>query len=316
MINVVASVELPVGEHLNLLKNTIAPEHCTGREKRICIVTGVHGDELEGQYVCYELNKRIQKHPECLKGIVDIYPSVNSLGIDTATRLFPVYDVDMNCIFPGTEDGTLPEFLATKLVEDLLGSDFCIDIHASDMHIREIPQIRVSHETADKLLPYATKMNTEFVLVHEASTVRPATLAHTMNNMGVPTLVVEMGVSMRITKDACHAIVDGIFCLMKELGIWEGETVVPKEPIVSSGRPVVLVNTKTPGLFVSEAVLGQHIKRGDKIGEIVNPLLGVVEEEIYAPIEGFLFTLREFPMCEEGSIIARILGVGESGGHE
>ena len=54
--------------------------------KRICVITGTHGDELEGQYVCYELARRINAHPELLHGIVDIYPALNPLGIDSITR--------------------------------------------------------------------------------------------------------------------------------------------------------------------------------------------------------------------------------------
>ena len=59
MIETVASVELPVEEHLLIQKNRIEPEIKTGKEKRIAIVTGTHGDELEGQYVCCELNRRL-----------------------------------------------------------------------------------------------------------------------------------------------------------------------------------------------------------------------------------------------------------------
>ena len=52
MIKTVISTELPVDEHLLIRKNSITGG--SGR-KRFCIVTGTHGDELEGQYVCYLL---------------------------------------------------------------------------------------------------------------------------------------------------------------------------------------------------------------------------------------------------------------------
>ena len=55
-IKTVTEVGLAVDENLRILKHVIEPEHKTGQEKRICVVTGTHGDELEGQYVCYELN--------------------------------------------------------------------------------------------------------------------------------------------------------------------------------------------------------------------------------------------------------------------
>ena len=53
MVETVVSSALPVDELLSIRKNRLEPDHQSGREKRICIVTGTHGDELEGQYVCY-----------------------------------------------------------------------------------------------------------------------------------------------------------------------------------------------------------------------------------------------------------------------
>lgn len=307
MIKTVASIELPVNETLEIRKNVIQPEHLTGEEKRFCIVTGTHGDELEGQYVCYELNRRIQEQRRHLKGIVEIYPALNPLGIDTITRAFPVVDVDMNRIFPGTEDGSVAELLAGKITEDLAGADLCIDIHASNIYIREIPQVRLNESTSNNLLEYAKYLNTEFVWVHPAATVLESTLAHTMNMLGVPTLVVEMGVGMRITEKFCFQLVDGIFCLMKKLGIWDGDVLTPKEPIISLGGEVGLVNAEKPGLFVPHVKHRHDIRKGEVIGEIVNPLKGTVEETLYAPCDGLIFTLRAYPMVETGALIARIL---------
>ena len=85
------------------------PEKLTGNEKRICIVTGTHGDELEGQYVCYELNRIIKNNMNKLKGIVDIYPALNPLGIDSIQRGIPMFDLDMNRIFPGNENGAMAD---------------------------------------------------------------------------------------------------------------------------------------------------------------------------------------------------------------
>ena len=47
MVEVITSVGLPVDEKLMIKKNRIG-----SGQKRISIVTGIHGDELEGQYVC------------------------------------------------------------------------------------------------------------------------------------------------------------------------------------------------------------------------------------------------------------------------
>ncbi len=58
MLQDVVSVSLPVNERMRIKKNHFEPYNLTGKEKRICIVTGIHGDELEVQYSRYaHLNK-------------------------------------------------------------------------------------------------------------------------------------------------------------------------------------------------------------------------------------------------------------------
>ncbi len=308
MIKTVVSVGLPVDERLRIRKSVIQPKELTGDEKRICIVTGTHGDELEGQYVCYELSRRLQENPEHLKGIVDIYPALNPLGIDSITRGIPTFDLDMNRIFPGNEDGPVQEQIAAKVIHDISGADMCVDIHASNIFLREIPQVRVSEITAENLLPYAKQLNIDYVWIHAAATVLESTLAHTMNMAGVPTLVVEMGVGMRITLDYGNQLVDGIFALMKYIGIWDGPAIQPKEPIISTDGQVGFVNANHSGIFIPRVDHWNHIHKGEVIGEILNPLKGKVEETLYAPFDGMVFTLREYPIVNSGSLIARVLG--------
>ena len=116
MIETVVSVGYPVDGTLHIKKNRLIPENgLSGGEKRISIVTGTHGDELEGQYVCYELQRRIREQPGCLHGIVDVYPALNPLGIDSITRGIPAFDLDMNRIFPGAENGSMPEYILSLI---------------------------------------------------------------------------------------------------------------------------------------------------------------------------------------------------------
>ena len=53
MIESIISMELPAGGHLAIRRNRICPEQETKQCRRISLVSGIHGDELEGQYICY-----------------------------------------------------------------------------------------------------------------------------------------------------------------------------------------------------------------------------------------------------------------------
>lgn len=309
MINTIASVGLPVNETLKIRKNRLQPgKKTSGKMKRISIVTGIHGDELEGQYVCFELVRRIQEKIDKLSGIVDVYPAMNPLGIDSVTRGIPGFDLDMNRLFPGNSEGDMMEYLAAEIVEDVAGSDVCIDIHASNIYLTEIPQIRINELHKKKLVPLAEKMNVDLIWVHGASTVLESTFAHSLNSRKVPTLVVEMGVGMRITKEYCNQLVDGIFYLMGEMGIWRGKTKQPRKPAISENPDdVCFLNAPTSGIFIPHVKHQEHLKRGAHIGSIIDPLKGKVLSEIYSPVDGLLFTIREYPVVDEGSLIGRVL---------
>lgn len=308
MVKTVAEAALAVNEKLRIQKNRLKNG---SSKKRLCIVTGIHGDELEGQYLAYLIGKHITDNISCLNGIVDIYPALNPTGIDSITRGIPQFDLDMNRVFPGAKDGTMIETLCSSIIEDISGAEMCIDVHSSNIYLKELPQIRISVPTAQTLVPYAKMMNVDFIWVHESATVLESTLAHSLNTRGTKTLVVEMGVGMRITKEYCYQLFDGVFNLMKNLGMWSGETKPVREPIVSLNGAVGFVNSDAAGIFVPCVNFGDMVDKGQRIGNVLDPLTSTVAAQINAICSGMVFTLREYPIVFGGSLLARILSTSE-----
>ncbi len=317
MLENIVSIRLPVNERMYIRKNRRLPKGVSpkdaGKLPRLAVITGTHGDELEGQFVCWLLNRTISEHPECLAGVVDIYPALNPLGVDTITRGIPCFDLDMNRIFPGNSRGTSEEVVAAKIVEDIAGASCAVDIHASNIFIREIPQVRVNVNTAERLVPLAKLLNCDFIWVHAAATVLESTLAWSLNSIGTPCLVAEMGVGMRITQDYGRRLVQGLLNLMRHFGIWTGEVEPVIDPIVSTDGEVHFINANRAGVFVPVVEHWKSIQKHEVLGLITDPATGDVLEELRSPADGLVFTLREYPVVNPGSLIARILGVGQAG---
>lgn len=307
MIEEVFSVKLPVDETLKLKRNRFNPPDITKSTKRISIVTGTHGDELEGQYVCYLLIKWLRENPKKIKGIVDIYPAMNPMGIDSINRLFPFYDVDLNRTFPGHTADFLPAQVANAIVETVRGSDFAIDIHASNIFLKELPQIRISRSNAHDLVPLAEKIGIDFIWVHDAVTVLESTFSHAMNSIGTKTLVVEMGVGMRITKEYGQNLANGLLNFMAHVGIIDEPMRPCKTSISTQNSEVHFINASEAGIFVPTLEHNVMVSKGEKLGEIIDPLEGVIKESLLSPCDGLLFTIREYPVVYEGSLLARIL---------
>ncbi len=305
MIEEVCSIELPVGERLIINKNRITGKN--PKKKRLVIVTGIHGDEFEGQYICYEMVRRLTKKQEKLTGTVDVYPALNPLGLDVASHKVPKLEMDLNRMFPGNKNGTAMERVAAAIVEDISGADMCLDMHASNSFVREIPQVRLNEDFAEKMLSFAKLLNADMVWTNATATVHESTLAHSMNMLGVPSMVVEMGVGNRIDRVYGNQVVEGIFHLMEELGMWEGEVGEIQYPVISTDGEVDFIRSKMTGVFLPAIAHNHYVRKGDKLGEIVSPLEGKVLDEIRVERSGLVFTLREYPFVREGALLARIL---------
>ena len=307
MIEILEEYELPIGEKYRLIRNRLTSSSEINSPGRLSIVSGTHGDELEGQYVCYEVARRIAENPECLMGVVDIYPALNPFGIDMASKTNPLYRRDMNRTFPGDEKGTLVDRMAHAVIDSIVGSDLCLDIHASDIFVREIPQVRMSEEFAENLLPFAKLTNADMIWMNATATVHESTLAHSLNCMGVPTLVIEMGQGHQINKPYGDQIVDGIFNIMCELGMWTGQRPRTQLPAMSGDGSVEFIRSEHAGIFMPLTEHNHFVKAGEIIVVLINPFTGEKIKDITTEGSGLLFTQRIYPVVSEGDLLARIL---------
>ncbi len=310
MIENIVSIELPVHEKLVIKKRRLQPEGLSKKElsklPRFSLVTGIHGDELDGQYIIFELIRHIKMHEDKLKGIIDIYPCVNPLGLDSGYRGIPMFDLDMNRVFPGMSNGAFAEYAAANLVNDIIGSDMCLDIHSSNKFVKEMLQVRLNDDNEEKLLPFAKSLNADFVWVYSSLPVREATLSYSLNHLGVPTMVVEMGVGNRISKSYCKQLFEGVLNLLKQVGVWDGDTKPVKEPIVSKEGEVTFISALESGLFVPNMENLGEISIGSHIGDIIEPIEGRILQHLESPVDGIIFTIREHPVVYKGALLCRI----------
>ncbi|MDK9717373.1 MAG: M14 family metallopeptidase [Trichlorobacter sp.] len=304
------SLAMPYCENLDIRRTV----YKGGDGPRVAVTAGIHGDELEGLYVCHRLAAWLDNlqrtNPDALRGQVELYPALNPLGLDTLTRSVPVFDSDLNRSFPGSQQGDLPKRLAAAAMSALEGTSLVVDIHASNIYLREIPQVRINSEFSDILVPLAQQANLDLIWIHGAATVLEATVAHSLNSRNIPCLVVEMGVGMRLTPDYCEQLTIGLLHLWQGLGVLASGVVLPElthHPLVADDSNVHYLNAQTSGMFVPTASHWTDLRRGELLGRIVSPFHGDILSEVRSPVDGLLFTLREYPLVYEGSLMARIM---------
>lgn len=306
MIETVMTAQMPVGLPIKIKKNRLEPDTIQENMQRLSIVAGVHGDELQGQYICYELIRRIKEKRENLKGIVDVYPCVAPMALEIRKRNAPGA-LDMNAMFPGSHHGHTIEYMAAEVIEDLKGSDFCIDIHSSDIFIRELPQIRVPENAGKKVTELAQKSGIPVLWMNSnSSSVWEGSLAYSLRRKGIPNLVIESGIALKIDYEYCKKVIDGIFQMMKELEVFEGEVSPTKKTVTVKKNDVEVIHCNTSGIFIPKIQIGSFVRENQVLGCIVRPILGAALEEVKSSCDGMIFSLREYPAVCEGELLARI----------
>ncbi len=308
------SIKTPVGPPVEIIRHTY-PSCLPKPTQRVSLVAGLHGDELEGLYICHRLMQTLENLEEqnALKGDVHIYPAVNPQALEAGARLWPFFSVDINRVFGAANVPSLPSEAAKTLLEDIkANSDLVIDIHSSNLHLMELPQIRIIKRFAKKLVPLAKLCNVDLIWVHPHAEIFESTLGYNLNQARIPALVIETGICLRIDKNRCEQIVHGILNLLKQTGTLDtGEPLkdITQAKIVQP-EDVTMVQAKNAGLFIKNVEVGQMVTAGKKLGELINPGAEkspfVFREEILSPCSGLLFTIREHPLVFKGAPIARI----------
>ncbi|WP_218081343.1 M14 family metallopeptidase [Anthocerotibacter panamensis] len=303
------TLELPFAVTCTLWRQRFEPVTlATG--PRVTVISGLHGDELDGGYICYRLAQFLQNLPPgwALRGSVDLLPNANPLGTNIGQRFLGFNTSDLNRTFPGNSQGSSEEHLAAAIFAEALQAEVCIDIHSSNEFLIEIPQVRV----VDKphLCNLAQELGLDLVWTHSSHNWIGGTLAKALYERQVHTLVVELGAGHRLHQTWSERVVQGILHLWVRLGVLQVQATLPILPAsrVADENNVFYLNAPRAGLLVLESGVkaGMTIESGQKLGQIINPT-ALTQIAIYAPVDGFLFTLRVHPLVYEGSLIARVV---------
>jgi hypothetical protein len=306
----ILSVKSPLGPPIEILKHVFPAQ---SNKPRISFVTGLHGDEMEGLYICHRLMQYLKEfettNPNAFQGKINIYPAVNPQALESSTRLWPFFSLDINRTFGQGQKPSLAVETSQTLLNDLQSSsDIVIDFHSSNLHLMELPQIRIIKDFEKKLLPLAKKTNVDLIWVHPNAEIFEATLGFNLNDAKIPTLVIETGICHRIHPNKGDQIFRGMLNLLHYTGTLNinppPENI--KEPMQVQPDQVAMVQATQAGLFIKQIEAGQILEKGDKLGNLVDPVTGNVLEEIVSPCSGLLFTLREHPLAHKGSPLVRI----------
>ena len=308
-ISSVARVKMPIGETWTVSRCRYSSED--GATARVCLATGIHGDERMGQLVIYDVAQRIMAQPQYLHGIIDMYPMLNALGLDCGERLVPSsMQLDMNRAFPGMPDGSALETICYAVMQDMKGADLVLDIHTSSQITSELYDVRIHEQHADAMFDTAVSLCPEVIWVLPDRPAHNASLSGALTKEGTHACIIMVDERRLRSQMIVDQVVEGIFCMLRSKGIWMGEaqSAPAKESIacMRTDKDICRVTCAHPGMYVPNEVIGGMVKEGDVLGKIFSALEGEPLETVVAPEAGLVVTQRRYSAVYPGTLIARL----------
>ncbi len=233
----------------------------------LCVTAGIHGDEINGTEIARRAFSWID--PQLLAGTVVVFPMVNAAGVRTGNRYMQDRR-DLNREFPGRSNGSVTAIIAYMLYTEITQNcNYLIDLHTGSFSRSNHPQIRVTGDDP-RALDLARHFGVGIVVVGEGP---KGSIRREANDMGIPSIIYEAGEPSRFDLDQIAAGVRGIDSVMAYLDMVEGpEEIEVPESRIYTRTSWIRVPSGSGGYFFPTAELGQQIKKGDRLGTIVDPL--------------------------------------------
>jgi predicted deacylase len=294
-------IEMPTGGSASVVRHRFGKKD----SPRLAIVSGIRGDTPEGIRIALSLIEFLRKNEESLTGCVDIYPCMNPLAAEQGSRLWPFFDVDLNRLFPGKENGHPPERVAYSLIQDLRNCDYIIEIRGARPFFQETTQALVRSEDAAAL---AMHLNVQVIWKRDPGPAASKTFAYQFPN----TIVVEGGVGNQLTDSVGGQLKNGILYFLAQVGMLTEDSlpfswVSMERPVLVEGSRIERIRVDRAGFFVPRVSLGDKIENGAHLGSVLDISSGDTREEVFSGRAGMVMALRVQPVVSLGTMVARIL---------
>ncbi len=280
-----------------------------GSGPTVLLMSGVHGDEYEGQVALTRLIRSLE--PADVSGQVLILPMANFPAAKAGTRVSPVDDLNMNRVFPGDPAGRPTEKLAHYIETRLMPrADYVFDLHSGGSSLHYLPTAILGwtedaedrRGQIDTARIFGTPYACFFPLGHGGGSSKAAA-----DRQDTVSLTFELGGSGTLTPKTTELTVNGVARLLRHLGVIKDAPEGPaggETQVLAALTDQAFVFAGEDGVFEPAVDLGARARPGDLAGLNHQPEKPWAEpEEIRFEAEGLVLCKRTPSRCQRGDCL-------------
>lgn len=264
----------------------------------ILIVSGLHGDEINGIEISREFLEKVKKIE---KGTLIVIPVLNIYGFLFFSR--EVRDgKDINRLFPGSPTGSLSSRIAHFFYNKIFPlASAIIDLHSGGFERKNIPHIRCNFQDKNSLIfaslfGLKTVVNADYI---------PGSIRWLAKQHNIPCIVYEGGEALRLSKKAVKAGLTGLIRVLESFGMIKSHNSTPSQEKIEYFEKSKWLRSNVSGIFISNVQLGSYVRKNATLGKIVQ-LANQSIHEIKSSTDGLIIGINTNPMVFGGDALYHI----------
>ena len=282
-----------------------------GKGEKSCVVLGaLRGDEVQQLYVCARLVaflREVERDGGVQPGrSVMVVPTAIGFSMNAGNRLWAPENMDLNRRFPGSETGSTTERIAGALFERLRVYRYGVQLTSFYQPGSFIPHVRMM-DTGRQNPELGCEFGLPYVYVRTPRSYDQTTLNYVWQLSGTQAYSLYAGKTSEIDENAAEQTLRAIIRFLNSRGIIRSETTPGHAASVITNEDMVSVSATSAGLLRRVKFAGAHVRRGEQLAFIINPLDGSVREVLRTPATGMLFFVQDGPFIVEHSPVFQVL---------
>lgn len=282
-----------------------------GKGEKSCVVLGaLRGDEVQQLYVCARLVaflREVERDDGIMPGkSVMVVPTAVGLSMNTGNRLWAPENMDINRRFPGDAEGGTTSQIAAALFDRLKAYKYGVQLTSFYQPGSFIPHVRMM-ETGRQNPELGCEFGLPYVYVRAPRVSDQTTLNYCWQLAGTQAYSLYAGKTQEIDEAAADQTLRAIIRFLNGRGIIRSEQTPGQKSAVITNADINTVSSKAAGLLRRVKHAGAHVRRGEQLAFIINPLDGSVKEVLKAPVTGMLFFIQDGPFITEHSPVFQVL---------
>ncbi len=265
-----------------------------GNERKVCVLSGQHGNEWNGIYASQNYFKRI--NPEEVSGTLVVLPVTNPLAYNEKSRVSSIDHIDLNRTFLKKDCSKPTEYLGRILFDKIFSEmEYIVDIHGGgpgeySPHVAVVDEKNVDKASSFLLPDVYVETKTD------------GSLAAASNKCDFENFTIEAGRQRYIDYDHVGEIFEGLDNFLKAADILDGES---KDNEVKVYRDKKKVSSPVSGFFRPEVELGDYIEEGEEVGTVEKIFDG--ERPVKSSHSGMILYLRREGVIGRGENLIHIV---------